>query len=260
MTDLSHYTGQNRRAWDEIAHIRAKRFRPASFYAEGGHHLDPKVVAAAGKVSQKALLHLQCASGEDTLSWSVLGATATGVDISAKQIELAWQKATGAGLSTRFIAADVYDLPSAVRNDSFDIVFTGGGALVWLPDIHRWAQIVASILKPGGRLILHEEHPLAGCLWAEGGHIVIEDDYFGRQPVRYSPGWSHFDDGGIATEPKYEAQWPLGDIITALAQAGLRIESLEEFPDQAEWRFGDQVEQAKRLPGSFLLLAQKDRA
>lgn len=257
MDNLSQYTQQNRRAWDEIAHIRAQKFPPAQFFAEGGTTLDDHIIAAAGEVRGQTLLHLQCATGEDTLSWSVLGAEATGVDISPKQIDLARQKATDAGLSTRFIAADVYDTAAFQTESGFDIVFTGGGALTWLPDIEQWGQVVAANLKPGGRLILEEEHPVAMCMSGKDGQIIIEDDYFGRRPVQYPPGWRHFAGGENAQEPVYEAVWPLGDIVTALAQAGLIIESLQEFPSRAKWRFGDQLELAQRLPGGFLLLARK---
>jgi hypothetical protein len=68
-------------------------------------------------------------------------------------------------------------------------------------------------------------------------------------------GWHHFAGGEQAQETKAEFQWPLGDIVTALARAGLRIDRLEEFPSQQGWRFGDQADQVRRLPGSFLLLA-----
>jgi SAM-dependent methyltransferase len=254
MPETHDYTEQNRRAWNEIAELRHQKWPDAQFFTAGGSLLDDRVLAAAGDVQGLALLHLQCATGEDTLSWAVAGARATGADISDAQIALAQRKAAAAGIEVRFVAADLYALPTDLQSASFDLVFTGGGALVWLPDLDRWAGVVAAALQPGGRLILHEEHPLASCLWIEHGKLVLESDYFGRSAAFYNTGWRHFAGGEQAQETKAEFQWPLGDIVTALARAGMRIERLEEFPATQGWRFG---EQANQLPGSFLLVASK---
>lgn len=261
MEDPQAYTQQNRRAWDEIAEVRhqakAGSFPPAAFFVQGGSVLDPKVVAAAGDVSGKTLLHLQCSTGSETLSWSVQGAAATGVDISEKQVRIAQQTALEANLSTRFVAADIYNLPSDLTQAGFDIVYTGGGALVWLPDLAAWAATVAAALRPGGRLILHEEHPIAACLWVEDGVLSLVDNYFGRHQPTVGTGWGHFKGGEAAQEPKYEFSWPLGDVITTLIQAGLIIERLQEYPATTEWRFGDRVEEMAGLPGEYLLVARK---
>jgi SAM-dependent methyltransferase len=257
MSNTPDYTAQNRRAWNEIAELRHQKWPDAEFFTKGGSLLEERVLAAAGDVRGLALLHLQCATGEDTLSWAVAGAHATGADISDAQIALAQRKADAAGLDVRFVAADLYALPAELQSASFDLVFTGGGALVWLPDIERWASVVAAALRPGGRLLLYEEHPLASCLWIEDGRLVLEEDYFARSQPFYNTGWRHFAGGEHAQETKAEFQWPLGDIVTALARAGLRIERLEEFPAERGWRFGDQVDQVRRLPGSFLLMATR---
>ncbi len=204
------------------------------------------------------LLHLQCATGEDTLSWGVAGARATGVDISDAQIEIARQKARDAGLDVQFAAADVYALPPEFQNGSFDVVFTGGGALCWLPDIMQWGSVVAAALKPGGRVIISEEHPLASCLGVADGRLVAEDQYFRRGQPWTGTGWNHFSGGENAKETKVEFQWPLGDVVTALCRAGLRIVTLEEFPAEAGWRFGENPpEGVTLLPGKFLLIAEK---
>lgn len=259
MTNIHKYTEQNRIAWDEIAQQRHESmFPPPSFFAEGGSVLADNVVTAAGDVRGLRLLHLQCSTGSDTLSWGVLGAQAVGVDISPKQIEIAQHAAADAGLPVQFVAADVYALPAALQAGDFDIVFTGGGAMVWLPDIEEWARIVAAALRPGGRLLLEDEHPLASCLWIEDGDLIIGSDYFARhQAIFEEPGWSHFEGGEHATENKYEFSWPLGDVVTALAKAGLYVEQLEEFPSTADWRFGGKLEEARRLPGAYILVARK---
>jgi len=258
MAETQKYTSQNRLAWDEIAEVRHKKMQTAEFFARGGCTLGADVLAIAGDVRGLSLCHLQCATGEDTLSWATRGAHATGIDLSPKQIELAKQKAAAAGLPVRFIASDIYAIPEYLFAGKFDIVFTGGGAIVWLPDLQDWAKSIAQLLKPGGRLIIDEEHPLTGCMEVQDGVIRIVEDYFGRKPEAFV-GWSHFAGGENATEKKYEFTWPLGDVVTALAQAGLRIELLEERPSQAEWRFGDKLKEVARLPGEYILVARNDR-
>ncbi len=258
MSDIQRYTEQNRRAWNEIAEVRQARWPDARFFAADGSILDPVVLKAAGDVAGRTLLHLQCATGEETLSWAVAGARATGADISDAQIALAERKAADAGLAVRFVAADVYVLPAELQGATFDYVYTGGGALVWLPDLDRWARTIVAALRPGGRLILYEEHPLSGCLWVTDGKLELTGDYFARSTPEHSQGWSHFAGGEDATETKVEFSWPLGDVVTALARAGLRIERLEEFPSEARWRFGELLDEVRRLPGRYLLVARKD--
>jgi SAM-dependent methyltransferase len=258
MTDIRQYTDQNRRAWNEIAKLRqAELFPPAAFFAQGGSLLAPDVLRAVGDVAGKTLLHLQCGSGEDTLSWAVAGARVSGVDISDAQIKLASAKAGEAGLAADFVAADVYDLPARLQAASFDLVYTGGGALTWLPDLGAWARAIAAALAPQGRLVLYEEHPLAGCLWVADGKVRVDYDYFARAEPDFSTTWAHFKAGARARHTKAEFQWPLGDVVTALARAGLRIESLEEYPSTADWRFGEHLEDVGWLPGQYLLLASK---
>lgn len=270
----SDMTEQNRRAWNEIAGVRHTIFPPAAFFSGGGSTLDPRAEAAARQIFPDfhglRVIHLQCATGEDTLSWSVLGAAAYGVDISDEQIRIAQQKAADAQLSTRFHASDLYALPASLPPDwlegGFDLVFTGGGAIVWLPNLDRWASVVASLLRPAGRLVLVDEHPLSSCIEAarlEDGaqQLNVVDDYFRRAKPWEGPGWSHFRGGEFARENKYEFNWPLGDVVTALAGTGLVIEKLVEFPGGPEWRFGpgDQG-QMGRMPGQYLLVARKENA
>src|SRR5690242_21454360 len=109
--DIRAYTEQNRRAWNEIAEVRERKWPGAEFFAGGGSLLDEPVVAAAGEVAGQRLLHLQCATGEETLSWAVRGAIASGADISDEQIAIARRKAVDAGLAVAFVAADIYALP-----------------------------------------------------------------------------------------------------------------------------------------------------
>ena len=256
---MNDYTAANRDAWDAIADLRQDIWPSAAFFAKGGSLLREHELQAAGDVHGLRLCHLQCGSGEETLSWANAGAHVTGVDISPKQIDLAKRKAKDAGISAAFLAADVSTRPKELAPRSFDIVYTGGGALGWLPDLDSWAASIHQLLKPSGRLILNEEHPQLGNLEVRDGSIAIVGDYFDRKPHR-TTGWHHFAGAEEATEPRWEFHRTLGDIVTSVARAGLRIESLQEFPSTASWRFGEDLPTVRRLLGSFLLVARKPDA
>ena len=253
---MNEYTAANRDAWDAIADLRQEIWPSADFLARGGSLLREHELRAAGDVRGQRLCHLQCGSGEETLSWANAGAEVTGVDISPRQIDMANRKAEAAGIAADFLAADVSSRPGALARESFDIVYTGGGALIWIPDVDSWAESVCQLFRPSGRLILNEEHPQLGNIEVHGGLIRIVGDYFDRQPQR-STGWRHFAGAENAADPKWEFAWTLGDIVTSVARADLRIESLEEFARTAVWRFGDDLDMVRRLLGSFLLVARK---
>ncbi len=260
--DWDAAVAQNRRAWNEIARLRSETFAdstvPAEVFRSGGNILDPRVVSAAGNVNGRRLLHLMCATGEETLSWAVLGAEATGVDLSDVNIELATAKAAQAGLDVAFVAADVGDLPVDLAGGDFDLVYTAIGVLVWIPDLDRWAEVIAAALRPGGQFILLDEHPIAMAMWEVDGHARVVEDYFGRNHATTDSGWGHFDGGEEATEPKHQFAWPLGDVLNALVGAGLAIERVEEYPTQSDWRFGGAMAEAQLLPGELLLVARRN--
>ncbi len=257
MERIRRFTAQNRNAWNEIAEVRYAHSKPgASFFAAGGSTLAQVELDAVGAVQSRTLLHLQCATGEETLSWAAKGARATGVDISDRQIEIAREVAAEAGLEVSFFACDVYDLPSQLQNQSFDIVYTSGGVLCWLPELDPWASVIAGALRPDGLFLLYEEHPLTACMAVDRGIVRMEDDYFSRSKPFEGAGWAHFNGAENAKENKFEFGWPLGDVVTAIADAGLRVETLVEYPSDARWRFGEQLEGLSKIPGKFLLVAR----
>ena len=219
----------NRAHWNESTPIHAvSDFYDVAGFKAGNITLKDLERREVGDVSGKSLLHLQCHFGLDTMSWSRLGAKATGVDFSDVAIDLARSLSDELGLDARFICANVYDLPQLLH-EQFDVVFSSYGVLVWLPDLVEWARVVSNHLKPGGVFYIVDFHPLFGLFEPqESGDWRPIYRYFYRQ--------MYFDDvepsyaGGppIAT-PTYEWQHTLGDIVTALVDAGLRIEYLHEF-------------------------------
>ena len=156
----------NRANWDERTTVHLGRGSDYDLAAlrSGSGRLHPIEEAELGDVRGLRVLHLQCHFGVDTLKLAHRGATVVGLDFSATAIEAARKLAIELGLagSARFVLADLYDAPAAIPEPaSFDRVFVTWGATCWLPDIRRWAAIVASFLKSGGRLYYADAHPAA---------------------------------------------------------------------------------------------------
>lgn len=185
-------------------------------------------IAEVGDVAGKNLLHLQCHIGLDSLSWARRGAQVTGLDFSAPAIDAARDIAASIGVDAEFVTADVYDAAIVLAGRSFDIVYTGIGALYWLPDIPRWAQVAAILVKPGGFLYLVEGHPISLMLDYETG-TTVDQDYFDTSGQVYDSPHSYTgDDAVLGHNRTVQFLHPLGEVVSALAAAGLRIEFLHE--------------------------------
>jgi len=262
METIYQYTAQNRRAWNEVAQARQRKMYPPEFYAKGGYNFEPNELETLGDVRGLSVLHMPCASGEDTLSFAVLGAVPTGVDISDAAIAIAKDKAARANVSAEFVCADIFDLPATLQASRFDLVYASSGVICWLPDIDRWAKIVANALKPNGRFVLCETHPIFDSLDVSRGRIEIARNYFGRQVPTQEQGLGYLANHVDTTETYFQFVWPLGDIVTAIISAGMKIERLKEFPytDSAYHAHLPQHfrAQLQSLPFEFHLSARKE--
>ncbi|MFF7454410.1 class I SAM-dependent methyltransferase [Kitasatospora sp. NPDC008115] len=220
----------NRANWDGRVPVHvASDFYDVAGFVEGKESLRSFELAEVGEVRGKSLLHLQCHFGQDTLSWARRGATVTGLDFSRPAVEAATDLAERIGMdSARFVVSDVYDAVAALDGRSFDIVYTGLGALCWLPDIDRWARTVETLLAPGGFLYLAEFHPFGDTL-AEDGRTV-EYDYFQAEGTVWNEAGTYTDGEMAATTPARTVEWQhgIGEVVSALVAAGLRIEFLHE--------------------------------
>jgi SAM-dependent methyltransferase len=219
----------NRASWDERVPIHtAGDFYDLPAFVAGREALRDFELAEVGDVSGRSLLHLQCHIGTDTLSWARHGALVTGLDFSGAAVEAARDLASRIGVQdARFVAANVYDALEALEGRTYDVVYTGLGALCWLPDLKAWAAIVAALLKPGGFLYLSEFHPLSDILADDAR--TIELDYFSTEPrVWDEPGT--YADLGAATETTVSVDWvhPVSEVVSVLIEAGLRLEFLHE--------------------------------
>ncbi len=229
MTDPS-WRELNRAMWDERVphHLRSREYNLAGFKA-GALSLRAHEIGDLGDLTGKDLVHLQCHFGMDTLSWARLGANVTGLDFSEPAVRAAVELAREIGVKARFVTADVYDAPAALGGRKFDIVYTGVGALCWLPDMGRWAKVVFDLLRRGGQLYLYEFHPLK-WIFGDTDKPDIQDAYFTSADGLRLGGVTYAD----ATPPTKQTptiQWnhPLGEAITALVGAGLRVQSLREL-------------------------------
>lgn len=191
-----------------------------------------------GEVSGKRLVHLQCHIGKDTLSWARLGAEVTGVDFSEEAIAAARRLSAESGTPGRFVLCEVYDAPEAL-GERFDVVYTGVGAVNWLPDITGWARVVAALLAPGGTFYIREGHPVLWSLdWKEDGGEALEIrfPYFEvPEPVPWDDGSTYAGDGVVDHTRTYEWNHGIAEMVTALLDAGLTLVSLREHRS-LEWQ------------------------
>ncbi|MFF0445865.1 class I SAM-dependent methyltransferase [Streptomyces sp. NPDC004609] len=232
----------NRSNWDERVPIHmASDFYDLGSFRSGKDALRDFEIAEVGGVEGRKLLHLQCHIGLDTLSWARRGAAqVVGLDFSEPAVESARSLAAELGFGpdrAAFVAADVYDAAEAVPDSSYDIVYTGVGALNWLPDITRWAETAASLVAPGGFLYLAEFHPLTDVLDDETGSAVVHD-YFSRDAwVEEIPGTYADRDAETRHNRTVEWQHPIGEVVSAIVAAGLRLDFLHEHDVSLFGRF-----------------------
>jgi SAM-dependent methyltransferase len=237
--DDAERTRLNRQWWDErVALHLAGEFYDVEGFLAGRSTLRPFEAAEVGEVGGRTLVHLQCHFGLDTLSWARRGARVTGLDFSPAAVRAARELAGRAGLAAEFVEGCVDDAPGALGGRVFEIVYTSIGSIIWLPDIARWATVVRTLLAPGGRFYLAEFHPFSVVLGEED--LTVTDSYFDPGPFLHDEAGSYADPGAT-TEHRQSVTWQhgLGEVVTALAQAGLRIEFLHEHPYtlRARWPF-----------------------
>ncbi|MGA8113970.1 MAG: class I SAM-dependent methyltransferase [Actinocatenispora sp.] len=223
-----------------------------------------------GDIAGLRAVHLQCHIGTDTLSLSRLGARMSGLDFSPASLAEARTLADRAGADIDYVQADVYDAPEVLGHGGFDLVYTGVGALCWLPDIARWAATVAGLLRPGGRLFIREGHPVLWTLADPRADKLLSIEY----PYFEQPGPTVWDEPGtyVETDTVFTAnrthEWNhgLGETITALLAAGMQLTGLVEHDtvpwnalpglmteiEPNEWQLTDHPE---RLPHTFTLQA-----
>lgn len=228
----------NKRRWDALAARHGQgedSYYDVEGFLAGGSSLNDREVAevtsAAGEIAGADLLHLQCHFGLDTLSLARRGARVTGVDFSGVAIRRARLLAERAGLQADFVESDVLALPESLAG-RFDVVFASYGVLCWISSARAWMASAAKCLRPGGALVLIEIHPLVGML--DSAEPLVADFPYGGERPHTSSSEMSYAVGGLDAPASQTVQWPhsLGEVVTAAATAGLRVESLTEWFDE----------------------------
>lgn len=270
---VSASIASNQSLWDAWTAIHAAGdFYDLEGFKAGGVRLRPYEIEMIGDVTGRTLLHLQCHFGIDTLSWARLGARVTGADLSPAAIELARSLADELGFpEARFVQSNLYDLPD-VLDGRFDVVYTSRGVLNWLPDITTWARVVAHFLAPGGTFFITEAHPVMNVFESEDvapGELRLVYPYWEHAtPLTFDVKGSYADrDADVRDQVEHSWDHGLGEIVTALIEAGLVITALVEHPF-LDWKVDFLVEDetgryvlppgtAGELPLMFSLKATK---
>lgn len=231
--DVGDAREANRRLWDERVpiHVQSAFYDVDGFVAGRRDGIEPFEATEVGPVEGRSLVHLQCHFGMDTLAWARRGARVVGLDFSRPAIDAARALAVRAGMpDAEFVVADVYEAASALDGRRFDVVYTGKGSLNWLPDLARWAAVCARLLVPGGVMYLSEFHPF-GDVFGWGDELSLSYSYFLDGPI-VDESRGTYADLDAATQENLAVEWhhPLGEVVSAIAAVGLRIEFLHEYP------------------------------
>ena len=272
---MASYLDENRASWDD----RAPAHAASPDYAFERFAAEPDFLSEVvrfdlpllGDVNGARGVHLQCHIGTDTISLARLGAAMTGLDFSGASVAEARRLSTLAGTPVDFVQSDVHDALYVLPPEEFDLVYTGIGALCWLPDIKRWAQVVAGLLRTGGRLFIREGHPMMWSLdEARTTDLVVGYPYFETpEPLTdEDPGTYVATDATFTQNVSHSWNHGLGEIVTSLLDSGMQLTGLVEHDslpwqalpghmekgDLGEWRL---TERSRRLACSYTLQAVK---
>lgn len=222
------YLELNKNNWNNrvSGHLASDFYRMEAFHA-GENSLKEIELALLGDIQGKSVLHLQCHFGQDTLSMARMGAKVTGVDFSEKAIEAAQELARELSIKANFHCCDIYRAPQFIA-EKFDIVYTTYGTIGWLPDLDRWAQVVSHFLKPNGKFIFVEFHPVVWMFDDDFNQLAY--NYFQDEPIVEEVSGSYADKSMQITDTTITWNHGLSEVYQALQNAGLTIDHFSEYP------------------------------
>ena len=221
------YLQKNKHSWNnKVQYHLQSEFYAVDNFIKGKSSLNQIELALLGDVKNKSVLHLQCHFGQDTLSLARMGANATGIDLSDKAIDEANKLSKKINTPAQFICSDVYDLPSQLKQ-TFDIVFTSYGTIGWLPDLSKWAQVISHFLKPGGKFVFAEFHPVVWMF--DNDFKEVGYNYFNTGPIVETETGTYADTSAPITQEYVGWNHGIAEVINCLTQAGLQITQMHEF-------------------------------
>ncbi|MGH3640793.1 MAG: class I SAM-dependent methyltransferase [Mycobacterium sp.] len=215
-----------------------------------------------GDIAGLDVVHLQCHIGTDTVSLARLGPrSVTGLDFSPSAIAAATTLATHAAPHVRFVESDVYDATMVLGAGSCDLVYTGIGAVCWLPDIRRWAEVVADLLRPGGRLFMREGHPMLDTLsdTRPDDLLVVHYPYFETAGTTFTETRTYGGEGTVSAPQGVSFNHGLGEVFTALTNAGLTVTTLDEHREVPWNALGEAMVESTEFDGEYVLAQNPER-
>lgn len=265
MKSINSFFETNKSTWNNKVKVHAKSdMYDMAGFKKGKSSLMSYELEALGDISGKSLLHLQCHFGQDTLSWSRLGAKCIGVDLSDEGIKLAQQLNDELQLDAKFVCCNVLDISKYVKAE-FDIVFTSYGVIGWLPDLKPWGRMIAERLKQGGTFFIAEFHPMVWMFDYLGDTPIMKYGYMQDEVIYEEYEGTYADENSKMISKEYCWNHGLGEVVSALTEAGLHIEYLKEYnespykvlPNLVKTDSGMYVTQDKLYPLIFCLKARK---
>lgn len=263
--ETNNYLEINKKTWNEKTevHVHSDFYDNESFI-QGKSTLNAIELELLGSISGKKILHLQCHFGQDTLSMVRMGAQVTGVDLSNKAIETAQQLNQQLGLDAQFICSDIYDLPNQLT-DTYDIVFTSYGTIGWLPDLDKWAKVIAKFLKPKGKFIMADFHPV---VWMyDNDFKEVFYSYFNIEPIIEEETGTYGDRNANIETKTITWNHPTSEVLNSLIQNSFQIQCFNEY-DYSPYNCFNQTEEfekgkfrikhlGNKIPMVFAIVAER---
>lgn len=263
--DVENYFEVNKATWNKKVKVHAKSdMYNLEAFKKGKTSLHYYELDALGDVRGKSLLHLQCHFGQDTLSWSRLGAICTGLDLSDEGIRLAKSLTKQLNLEAKFVCCNVLDTAKYIK-ETFDVVFTSYGVIGWLPNLKPWGKMIAEKLNKGGTFFIAEFHPIIWMFDYLDEKPIMKYGYMQNDVIYEEYMGTYANESSNMISKEYGWNHGLGEVVSALTEAGLHIEYLKEhdespyniLPDLIKTASGMYVTKNRLYPLIFTLKATK---
>lgn len=227
MNEEKNYIEINKQSWNNRTetHLNSE-FYDLPGFLKGETSLKPIELKLLGDVKAKTILHLQCHFGQDSISLSRLGAEVTGVDLSDKAIESAIKIAKETNSNTQFICCNLYDLEKHL-DKQFDIVFTSYGTITWLPDLDKWGKLISTFLKPSGKFVFVEFHPVVWMF--DDNFEKIDYNYFNVEPIIETENGTYADKEAEISQSYVTWNHSLSEVFGSLHNNSIQINDFQEY-------------------------------
>jgi 2-polyprenyl-3-methyl-5-hydroxy-6-metoxy-1,4-benzoquinol methylase len=248
------YIRINKALWNKKTdfHVQSDFYDLQTFIG-GKSSLNDIELALLGDLKGKSILHLQCHFGQDSISLARMGARVVGVDFSDAAINKATELATHLGADASFICTDVYSLGEHLT-EQFDIVFTSYGTIGWLPDMKRWAEVVARFTRPGGQFVFVDFHPIVWMF--DNSFSRFEYSYFNRGPIIETLSGTYADKSAEIAQEEIGWNHNLAEVMQQLTDAGMNINSFAELDYSPYNCFANTLEVA---PGKYQIAGMEGK-